>query len=99
MKSSTYYFYMKTEILADFQISICVPLIISDMSPPNSRKFRLKLKFLNFERLLQSQKFVNLSTPGIFLDQRASFTVKNLLWSLEFAIIYNLEQRTIKSQT
>ena len=56
---------MKTEILADFQISISVPLIISYMSQPNSRKFSLKLKFLNFERLLQSQKFVNLSTPNL----------------------------------
>ena len=52
MKSSTYYFYMKTKILADFQIYISVPLNLKQTrSTVTSYRtiFAVSAKNINFQ--------------------------------------------------
>ena len=49
MKSSAYYFHMKTKILADFQICINVPLVIALNKYKNASREVLSLKNFIYE--------------------------------------------------
>ena len=66
VKSSTYYFHMKAEILADFQICISVPLNLGD----GSEDFALYLKL---KPLVYRSTYLSLLLKKIILTIHAEW--------------------------